>query len=80
MSENKAESKKPKVTRVFPVVPVHLGASVKSSIGVGEYTLERTQGGVLVRYWVTSSTGKGTRCTSFIPDANIAIMDLEEAP
>lgn len=87
MSEAKAEAKRPKVLRVMSQVPVHLagGGGVSSSFGgvpstAGgpTYAIERTPGGVLLRYEGGDGTGKKVKRTSFIPDTNIAVMDLDE--
>lgn len=80
MSEAKAtEAKRPKVTKFYFRDAVHLGGSVRNSIQAGDMAsiLERTPGGVLVRYETGDGKGGKARRESFIPDSNIASMDLE---
>lgn len=81
MSENKPEAKKPKVLRIFTQFPVHLGADVKNSLSAGDLNgqFERMPTGVVFRYEIQTPKGKAKK-TGYIPDSNIAIMDLDETP
>lgn len=80
MSDKPFEAKRPKVTRFFVRDAVHLGGSVKQSLSAGELasSLERTPGGILVRYEQPDGKGAKVKRSSFIPDANVLVMDLEE--
>lgn len=78
MSDVKGE-RRPKVTRIFVRDAVHFGGQAKLSMVAGELAsvLDRTPGGVLVRYESPDGKGKKERRETFVPDSNIVAMDLE---
>lgn len=78
MSDLKPE-RRPKVTRFFMRDAVFFGGNPKLSFVAGDYasTLERTPGGMLVRYETPDGKGKKERRETFVPDSNIVGMDLE---
>lgn len=81
MSDTK-EAKRPKVTRFFLQSAVYFGGAVKTGMKAGDMSsvIERTPGGLLVRYVDNDGKGGKAKWETFVPDSNIASFDLEAAP
>lgn len=80
MSDNK-QDRRPKVTRLFFRDVVQFGGTTKLSLDVSDKDLrpviERTPGGLLVKYEAQITVGKTERRETFVPDSNVRCMDLE---
>jgi hypothetical protein len=78
MSDAKTE-RRPQVKRFTVRDSVNFGGKTPMTLSAGDLRsiIERTPGGLLVRYETTDATGKHTKRETFVPDSNIVSMDLE---
>ncbi len=73
------QAKRPKVTRFHVRDAVNYGGMTKLSVSAGDMgaVIERTPGGLLVRYERPDGKGKTEKRETFVPDSNVTSMDLE---
>jgi hypothetical protein len=73
------EAKRPKVTRFLTRDVVNYGGVTKNTLNTGDMgaVIDRTPGGLLVRYERPDSKGKMERRETFVPDSNVISIDLE---